>query len=139
MVWRSCAALASLPVERTGWLAALRDPNIGRAVCLLHERPAQAWTLQGLAQEVGLSRSARAERFTHLVGHAPMQYLALWRMQIAARLLADGASKVSAVGPDVGHESEAGFSRAFKKVTGVAPGTWRCRQDGRDRRRRPGA
>jgi AraC-like DNA-binding protein len=117
--------LATLPPAQTGWLASLRHPLIGRAVGLLHERPAQAWTLARLAKDVGLSRSALAERFTHFVGDPPMQYLTRWRMQLAARLLADGAEKVSAVAAEVGYEPEAAFSRAFKKVAGVAPATWR--------------
>jgi AraC-like DNA-binding protein len=119
--------LSSLPAEHTGWLAGLRDPAIGRAVALLHERPAHAWTLPRLATDVGLSRTVLADRFTHLVGHPPMQYLTRWRMQLAARLLADGVAKVSAVALEVGYESEAAFSRAFKKVAGVAPATWRRR------------
>ena len=119
--------LSSLPAEQTGWLAGVRDPAIGRAVALLHERPAHAWTLPRLATDVGLSRTVLADRFTHLVGHPPMQYLTRWRMQLAARLLADGVAKVSAVALEVGYESEAAFSRAFKKVAGVAPATWRRR------------
>ena len=117
--------LGSLPSEQTGWLAGLRDPAIGRALALLHGRSAQSWTLDGLARETGLSRSALADRFAHFVGQSPMQYLARWRMQLAARLLADGAAKVSAVALDVGYESEAAFSRAFKKIVGASPAAWR--------------
>jgi AraC-like DNA-binding protein len=116
--------LAALP-EQTGWLAGLRDRTVGRALALLHDRPGDAWTLEGLAREAGLSRSALAERFAHLVGEPPMQYLTRWRMQVAARLLADGETKVSAVGLQVGYDSEAAFSRAFKKATGVPPAAWR--------------
>jgi AraC-like DNA-binding protein len=119
--------LASLPAEQTGWLAGLRDPMIGRALTLLHERPAEAWTLEALARDVGLSRSALAGRFAHFVGHPPMHYLTRWRMQVAARLLADGVAKVSAVAREVGYDSEAAFSRAFTKATGVPPATWRRR------------
>jgi AraC-like DNA-binding protein len=117
--------LAALPAEQTGWLAGLRDRFVGRALALLHERPGNPWTLKSLAKEVGLSRSAMAERFTHFVGDPPMQYLTRWRMQAAARLLADGQAKVSAVGHQVGYASEAAFSRAFKKVTGAPPSAWR--------------
>jgi AraC-like DNA-binding protein len=117
--------LAATPAEGPGWLSGLRDPSIGRALCALHERPAQAWTLARLAREVGLSRSTLAERFTHFVGKPPMQYLARWRMQLAARRLAEGAVKVSALARDVGYDSEAAFSRAFKRMTGVAPASWR--------------
>jgi AraC-like DNA-binding protein len=117
--------LAEAPSGQTGWLAGLRDPFVGRALALLHERPAEAWTLERLSAAVSLSRSALADRFVHFIGQPPMQYLARWRMQIAARLLADRATKVSAVAFAVGYESEAAFSRAFKRATGASPATWR--------------
>jgi AraC-like DNA-binding protein len=117
--------LATLPAEQTGWLAGLRDPTVGRALALLHDRPAHPWTLESLARDVGLSRSVLAERFAHLVGHPPMGYLTRWRMQVAARLLTDGRAKVAAVGREVGYDSEAAFSRAFKKAAGTPPGAWR--------------
>jgi AraC-like DNA-binding protein len=117
--------LAALPPGQTGWVAGLRDRIIGRALALLHERPAEAWTLEKLARGVGLSRSALAQRFTYFVGDAPMQYLTRWRMQAAARLLADGQAKVSAVALAVGYDSEAAFSRAFKKAAGMPPAAWR--------------
>ncbi|MGH7730055.1 MAG: AraC family transcriptional regulator, partial [Candidatus Eiseniibacteriota bacterium] len=117
--------LATLPAEQRGWLAGLRDPVVGRALALLHERPAHPWTLDQLARSSGTSRSVLAERFTHFVEDSPMQYLTRWRMQIAARLLAESTSKVSAVALDVGYDSEAAFSRAFKKAAGVPPATWR--------------
>jgi len=110
--------------DQTGWLAALRDPYVGRALARVHERPASPWTLEDLAAEAGQSRSAFAERFTRLVGQPPMQYLARWRVQVASGMLARGA-KVSAVALDVGYESEAAFGRAFKKLAGVPPGRWR--------------
>jgi AraC-like DNA-binding protein len=90
-----------------------------------------------LAREVGASRSTLAERFVHFVGQPPMQYLARWRMQVAARLLADSTAKVSAVALEVGYESEAAFSRAFKKTVGVSPATWRDKPaPARNRRQR---
>jgi AraC-like DNA-binding protein len=129
--------LASLPPEQTGWLAGLRDPTVGRALALLHRRMAEPWTLAALAREVGASRSTLAERFVHFVGQPPMQYLARWRMQVAARLLADSTAKVSAVALEVGYESEAAFSRAFKKTVGVSPATWRDKPaPARNRRQR---
>ena len=85
------------------------------------------WTLDRLAREVGSSRSTLAERFTHFVGQPPIQYLTRWRMQLAARRLAEGAGKVSAIALDVGYESEAAFSRAFKKIVGASPVAWRRR------------
>lgn len=115
----------TLPPEQTGWLAGVRDEFVGRALGLLHTRPAHPWTLDELAREVNLSRSAIAERFTHFVGQPPMQYLAQWRMQVAAGLLAAGATKVSGVALQVGYDSEAAFSRAFKRLVGVPPAKWR--------------
>jgi AraC-like DNA-binding protein len=118
----------ALPAEEKGWLAGLRDPFVCRALGLLHQQPAATWTLEGLARQTGLSRSALAQRFAHFVGQPPMQYLARWRMQLAARLLADGIAKVGAVARDVGYDSEAAFSRAFKKTVGTSPARWRSRQ-----------
>ena len=114
-----------LPAGRTGWLSGLRDPAVGRALTILHERPADPWTLEELARRAGVSRAVLAERFQSLVGCPAMRYLTLWRIQIAARLLADGATKVAAVGHEVGYESEAAFSRAFKRVVGRSPAEWR--------------
>ena len=119
--------LADLPPEQTGWLAGLRDPDVGRALALLHRSPAHPWTVEELARRSGLSRSTLAERFGQLVGQPPMQYLARWRMQLAAGLLADGQSKVSAVALAVGYDSEAAFSRAFKALLGRSPASWRQR------------
>lgn len=117
--------LATLSISDRGWLAGLRDPLVGRALAHLHQKPAFPWTIDALAREVATSRSVLADRFTHLVGHPPMQYLTRWRMQIAAGLLADGVLKVSAVAARVGYESEAAFSRAFKKYAGASPAAWR--------------
>jgi AraC-like DNA-binding protein len=119
--------LEMLPAGQTGWLAGLRDPAVSRVLSMLHERPARPWTVRELAEAAGLSRAVLAARFTELVECPPMHYLMLWRMQIAARLLADGAMKVAAVAHEVGYESEAAFSRVFKKVTGLAPASWRMR------------
>ena len=121
--------LAGLPGQ-AGWLAGLQDEFVGRALGLLHERAAHGWTLDELASAVGLSRSAFAERFARLVGEPPIQYLARWRMQLAARLLTDGTAKVAAVALEVGYDSEAAFSRAFKKIAGVSPMAWRRAQAG---------
>ena len=122
----------ALPPGQTGWLAGLRDEVVGRALALLHGRPGHPWTLNELAREASSSRSNVARRFTDLVGQPPMQYLARWRMQVAATLLAQSGAKVAAIGAQVGYDSEAAFSRAFKKATGVAPGAWReARRSGR--------
>ena len=115
----------SLPEGQTGWLAGLRDPYVGRALALFHRDVARSWTHDELSREVGLSRSALAERFARLVGTSPMQYLANWRMQVAAQKLRNGTSSLAQIAGDVGYESEAAFSRAFKKASGTAPGSWR--------------
>jgi AraC-like DNA-binding protein len=119
--------LEALPDERGGWLAGLRDPLVGRALAQLHARPGHRWTLPELARASASSRTILAERFAALVGVPPMQYLTQWRMQLAATRLRDTAAKVATVAGDVGYDSEAAFSRAFKKATGVAPGRWRAR------------
>lgn len=120
--------LASLPADQTGWLAGLRDPVVSRALAQLHERAADAWTVERLARAVGASRSVLAERFTALLGRPPMQYLAQWRMQLASALLRGGGRKLAAIALAVGYDSEAAFSRAFKKLVGVAPGAWARRR-----------
>ena len=111
--------------SNTGWLAGLGDPLVGRALTLLHARPSHAWTLEQLASEAAASRSVLADRFNDLVGYPPIQYLTRWRMQIAARRLMDPGARVAAVAHEVGYESEAAFSRAFKKFVGQSPGQWR--------------
>lgn len=117
--------VASLPSERRGWLMGLRDPQIGRALAALHARPGEAWTAEVLAGEVGMSRSVFAERFTSLIGQSPMHYLALWRMQVAAQHLREGHGSVAQIAFQVGYESEAAFSRAFKRQFGASPAIWR--------------
>jgi AraC-like DNA-binding protein len=117
--------LVTLGEEATGWLAGLRHPIVGRALGLLHTRPSERWTLGGLASAVAVSRSVLSERFTTVIGQPPMQYLARWRLQLAARQLVDGAEKVAVVAHRVGYESEAAFSRAFRRVVGVSPSEWR--------------
>jgi len=117
--------LETLPADRTGWLAGLREPFVGRALTELHRSPARDWTLESLAREVGLSRSALAERFTQFVGQPPMQYLANWRMQLAANHLLSGTDSIATIAERVGYESEAAFSRAFKKTVGAPPSQWR--------------
>jgi AraC-like DNA-binding protein len=117
--------LETLPAGQTSWLAGLRDPFVGRALTALHHDPARAWTIESLARGVGLSRSALAERFAQFVGQPPMQYLANWRMQLAANQLRGGADSIAAVANRVGYDSEAAFSRAFRKIVGISPGLWR--------------
>jgi len=119
--------LASAAPEATGWLAALRDPLTARVLACMHAQPARPWTLESLSDAAGASRSTLAEHFAQLVGQPPMQYLAGWRMQLAARLLAEHSMKVRTIADSVGYTSEAAFSRAFKKHTGVSPQAWRQR------------
>lgn len=119
--------LDSLPESDVGWLAAVRDPLVGRALAEIHARPAHPWSLADLARAAACSRTVLAERFTTLVGLPPIQYLAHWRMQLAAGRLRESGAKVAQVAQEVGYASEAAFSRAFKKATGTAPGHWRAR------------
>lgn len=114
-----------LPGHSSGWLSGLRDRHIGMALGLMHGRPAERWTIDALAREVGLSRSAFAERFTELVGVPPMQYLANWRLQLAVRLLERQSISIAQAAAEVGYESEAAFNRAFKRRVGKPPGSWR--------------
>lgn len=118
-----------LPAHSAGWLAGLRDRYVGRTLALIHERPAQDWTIDELGRSVGLSRSALHERFVHLIGMPPIHYLALWRVQAAARQLLDTRATVAAIALDVGYESEAAFARAFKRLVGMPPGAWRRERD----------
>jgi len=120
--------LEALPADASGWLAALRDRHVGRAIGLLHERPAAPWTIDELGRRIGLSRSALHERFVELVGQPPMQYLTNWRMQCGARLLREGNATVATIAQEVGYDSEAAFARAFKRLVGQPPATWRRAQ-----------
>ena len=121
--------LLSMPPMDMGWLAALRDPVVGRALALLHQRPCERWTLESLAHDSITSRSVLAERFTQFLQEPPMQYLARWRMHLAAQRLRDSQSKIAQVAFEVGYQSEAAFSRAFKKLLGVSPAIWRTQAD----------
>jgi AraC-like DNA-binding protein len=127
-----------LPDRQTGWLSGLRDPLVGSSIAKLHEKPAHPWTVASLAQAVNASRTVLAERFVALVGIPPMQYLTQWRMALAAHLLRSGRLSLARIGEQIGYESEAAFSRAFKREYGAPPGAWRrlagvavdARQDG---------
>jgi AraC-like DNA-binding protein len=117
--------LDELPEEQKGWLAGLRDRFVGRALTHLHAKPAHSWTVDELASEVGLSRSAFAQRFADYLGVPPMQYLARWRLQLAAQLLRNTDYTLAAVAEKIGYESEAAFNRAFKREFGLPPASWR--------------
>ena len=117
--------MEGLPPGGKGWLAGVRDAQVGKALALLHGAPEKSWTVDELAKEVALSRSALAERFTTLVGEPPMQYLTRWRLALAAQTLRGGREPVIRIAERAGYESEAAFSRAFKREFGVPPASWR--------------
>jgi len=112
------------PRER-GWLAALKDPQLGRGLRLLHAHPRRHWTVDLLAHEVAMSRSALAQRFTRVLGESPMKYLSGWRIHLAEQLLRDGCDNMQVVAERIGYESEPAFNRAFRKATGSPPAAWR--------------
>ncbi len=124
--------LTTLPRDQTGWLAGLRDPKIGKALAMLHTKPAHTWTADELAKAVDMSRSAFAERFAVFVGMPPMRYLSHWRLQLAAVRLRESPRAIAQVAYEVGYESEAAFSRAFKRAFSVTPGKWRRYESGRE-------
>jgi AraC-like DNA-binding protein len=113
------------PQAQTGWLGALRDKQIGRAIALIHRDPARDWTVASLASAVGMSRSAFAARFTELVGEPAMHYLSRWKMHAALTWLKESDAPLSQLASKLGYESEAAFSRAFKRLMGVSPGAAR--------------
>jgi AraC family transcriptional regulator, alkane utilization regulator len=114
-----------LPEQQTGWLAGLRDRFVGRALALLHERPGHDWTVEELAESVGLSRSSLAQRFTGFLGQPPMQYLTRWRLTIAAQRLRNEHASLARIAEDCGYDSEAAFNRAFKRAFATTPAAWR--------------
>ena len=111
--------------ECFGWLGALRDPQIGPALALIHRRPEESWTLDTLAKAIHISRAVFSERFTELVGMPPMHYLARRRMAMAWRWLREDKLAIGQIATRLGYASEPFFSRAFKRHTGVAPGAAR--------------
>jgi len=125
------AWIESDPAARTGWLGAMRDPHIGRAIGLVHADPARDWTVASLAAELSMSRSAFAARFSELVGEPAMQYVTRWRMHVALAALQDGGVTVAQLADQLGYRSEAAFARAFKRVIGTPPGGVRRAADPR--------
>ena len=117
--------IAEDPAAQTGWLGALQDKQIGRALLLIHRDPARVWTVASLAAEVSMSRSAFADRFAELVGQSPMSYVTQWRMHIAMTWLKEEDAPLSDLAGRLGYQSEAAFSRAFKRVIGISPGAVR--------------
>jgi transcriptional regulator GlxA family with amidase domain len=117
--------IAGMPEQHVGWLAGARDPVVGKSLVLLHSRIAHPWTIADLADEVGVSRSVLVERFTRYLSEPPITYLTRWRLQLAMRSLEKTSRGVADIAANVGYESEAAFSRAFKREFGQPPGRYR--------------
>lgn len=117
--------IALLPSEQRGWLAGVRDPEVGKALALLHRRPAHPWTIASLGNEVGISRSVLAERFRLYLSETPMAYLTRWRLQLGAQMLKSTSNSVAQIAGEVGYESEPSFNRAFKREFGLPPARFR--------------
>jgi len=117
--------VARVPAGSVGWLGAMADPTVSRALQRIHAEPMRDWTVEQLAAEVGSSRSVLSERFKTVLGKPPIQYLAEWRLQLAGNLLSDGGRSIADIACEVGYESQASFSRAFKRHLGTSPGVWR--------------
>jgi AraC-like DNA-binding protein len=117
--------IALLPQEQTGWLAGVRDAEVGKALALLHRKPAHPWTIATLANEVGISRSVLAERFRRYLSETPIAYLTRWRLQLGAQMLTSTSSSVAEIAAEVGYESEPSFNRAFKREFSLPPARFR--------------
>ncbi len=117
----------TLPADEIGWLAGTRDPSIGKALAMLHQKPAHSWTVSNLARDVGISRTRLADRFRHFLGEPPMAYLAQWRLRLAAETLQSTEQSIAEVAASVGYESEAGFNRAFRRAYDCPPAQFRRR------------
>lgn len=115
--------------DAEGWLAAVRDPRIGRAIAAVHQRPGDPWSLESLSRVAKVSRSVFAERFTSIVGVPPARYVAQWRMRLATEWLREGKTTVAEASTRLGYDSEAAFSRAFKRFVGRPPSA--VRREGR--------
>jgi transcriptional regulator GlxA family with amidase domain len=112
-----------------GWVSALRNPEIARALSYLHQRPHEPWTVDSLAREVGQSRATFNRRFVSLIGEPPASYLGRWRMSLAAHLLRHSELSLEDVAARVGYESAAALSKAFRRTHGIAPGRFRAGGD----------
>lgn len=117
--------IAQLPPEQTGWLAGVRDPEVGKALALMHRQPAHPWTIAALANDVGISRSVLAERFRRYLSETPIAYLTRWRLQLGSQMLKSTSSSVAEIAAEVGYESEPSFNRAFKREFGLPPARFR--------------
>ena len=117
--------MEAMPPKESGWLAGLRDRQIGAALARMHAEPATRWSVESLAAAVGLSRSAFAERFQSLVGVPPLEYLTRWRLQVVAGLLRSTQRSLISIALDVGYQSDAALIRAFRREFGITPARWR--------------
>ena len=117
--------VASLPEHQTGWLAGARDPVVSRSLAFLHGRVSHPWTINELAEAVGVSRTSLVDRFAKYLAEPPMAYLTRWRLQLAAEALTKTPRGVADIAADVGYESEAAFNRAFKRFFGTPPARYR--------------
>ena len=129
--------IALLPEGEAGWLAGARDPEVGRALGLLHRNTAHPWTVASLAEAVGVSRSVLAERFRHYLGEPPVAYLTRWRLQLGARMLTSTSHSVAQIAAEVGYDSEAAFNRAFKRSFDLPPARFRKLSKSAARKTRP--
>jgi len=115
----------SLPPSQLGWIAGARNPEVGKALMLMHHQHRFPWTISDLAHEVGVSRSVLSERFQHFLGVSPIAYLTRWRLQLAARALRSTSQPIVQLASDIGYDSEASFNRAFKREYGMPPARYR--------------
>jgi AraC-like DNA-binding protein len=122
--------VAQLPREQSGWLAGVRDPEVGKTLALLHRKPAHSWTIASLATEVGISRSVLAGRFRRYLSETPIAYLTRWRLQLGAQMLKSTSNSVAQIAAEVGYESEPSFNRAFKREFGLPPARFRGQSKG---------
>jgi AraC-like DNA-binding protein len=129
--------IALLPEGRTGWLAGARDPEVGKAMAMMHRHPARPWTLVDLAKTAGISRSVLAERFRHYLGEPPMTYLTRWRLQLGQQLLVSTSYSVAQIAAEVGYDSEPAFNRAFKREFKLPPARFRAEAKAARRKSQP--
>jgi AraC-like DNA-binding protein len=114
--------------SKSGWLAIVKDPVIGKAISMIHSRPGDSWSVKRLAQGVAMSPSRFAARFSAALGDSPMAYVTKWRMNVAGRLLDETRQGIEEIAANVGYDNVAAFARGFKRHLGVPPGAWRARQ-----------
>ncbi len=124
-IWAIRNWLSTAPDSFTGWISALRDPIVGHALALLHAEPGADWTVEKLATRIGQSRSNLANKFSRLIGESPMRYLVRWRMQLAVKRLRSSSQRISTIAEGLGYDSDAAFSRAFRRELGLTPTEYR--------------